>query len=76
MLEYDCDVDKCTIKVSKHFRNKYMRKLNWDMLDLREAIKSVYKVDRVGKKKYEVYTKQGSSKKLFLVITKKIIQYS
>ena len=66
----DYDIDSCSIISGKHFRNKYMRKWNWDMEDLREAIKDAYKVDKIGKKKYELYTKKGGSKKIiFAYIT-------
>ncbi len=68
MQEYD--IDKCSIDISKHFRNKYMRMWNWDMNDLREAIKNAYKVDKLGKNKYEIYTKSGDSKKLIFVYYK------
>ena len=67
MPEYGYNIDECTIEVSKHFRNKYMRKWNWDMFDLREAIKRAYKIDKVGKKKYEVYTKYNGQKKIIFV---------
>ena len=65
VIEYD--IDTCQIELSKHFRNDYMRKWNWDMYDLREAIKNAYKVDKLGKTKYEVYTKKGGSKKIIFV---------
>ena len=68
MPEYD--IDRCIIDVSKHFRNKYMRKWNWDMFDLREAIKKAYKIDKLGRKKYEVYTKQKGQKKIIFVCYK------
>jgi len=41
-----------------------MRKWNWDYADLREAIKNAYKVDKVGKKKYEVYVRKKGLKKI------------
>ena len=68
MIDYD--IDNCDIDVSKHFRNKYMRKWNWDMLDLRRAIKNAYKIDKLGKKKYEAYTDRNSSKKVIFVYYK------
>ena len=58
------DVDSCEISVSKHFKNTWMRKWNWDYADLREAIKNAYKVDKVGKKKYEVYVRKKGLKKI------------
>lgn len=68
MPEYD--IDKCVINASKHFRNDYMRKWGWDMFDLRDAIKDAYKVDKVGKIKYEVYTKKHGSKNIIFVYYK------
>ena len=64
------DIDNCIIDISKHFRNKYMRNWNWDVYDLREAIKNAYKVDKIGKTKYEVYTKNRGSKKIIFVYYK------
>lgn len=68
MQEYD--IDKCEIDVGKHFRNKDMRNWNWDMFDVRDAIKNAYKVDKVGKIKYEVFTKKSGSKKIISVYYK------
>lgn len=65
MPEYD--IDKCKIEPSKHFRNDYMRTWNWDMFDLREAIKNAYKIDKVGKRKYEAYIRKGGEKKIIFV---------
>jgi len=44
-----------------------MRKWNWNFIDLREAIKNAYKVEKVGKKKYEVYVEKKDSKKIIFV---------
>ena len=44
-----------------------MRKWNWDFIDLREAIKNAYKVEKVGKKKYEAYAEKKGSKKIIFV---------
>ena len=52
--------------MTKHFRNKYLKKWNWDMIDLRNAIKEAYQVDKVGKEKYEVYVRKNGSKKIIL----------
>ncbi len=68
MVEYD--IDNCKLETSKHFRNKYMRKWNWDMFNLREAIKGAYKIDKTGKTKYEVYTKGGGQRKIIFVYDK------
>ena len=59
--------DICKIEVSKHFRNKYMREWNWDYIDLKEAIKNAYKIDTVGKTKYEAYTNKKGGKKIIFV---------
>lgn len=61
------DIDACELDVSKHFRNKYMRKWNWDFVDLREAIKNAYSVQKAGKKKYETYVEKKGSKKIIFV---------
>jgi len=36
------------------------------MIDLRNAIKEAYQVDKVGKEKYEVYVRKNGSKKIIL----------
>ncbi len=42
--------------------------MDWDYIDLRDAIKNAYKTERVGKKKYEAYIrcKMGSRKIIFV----------
>lgn len=68
MKSYDAyDIDRCELDASKHFRNKYMRRWNWDFMDLREAIKNAYKVEKVGRKKYEAYVEKKGSKKIIFV---------
>jgi len=48
-----------------------MRSWDWDMHDLRRALSGAYKVAKVGKHKYEVYTRyragKGKSRKLIVV---------
>ena len=61
------DIETCEISVGKHFRNKYMRDWVWDMFDLRNAIKEAYKIEKVGKTKYEAYTRKSGSKKIIFV---------
>ena len=58
------------IKPSKHFRNTWLRKWDWDMRDLRIALQESYKIEKVGKYKYEAYTRyrSGKSKKIIFVI--------
>ena len=49
---------KCKLEASKHFRNKYMREWNWDYIELREALKTAYTIDKIGKTKfYELVNK-------------------
>ena len=61
------DIDTCKIELSKHFRNKYMRIWNQDTFDARDAIKEAYKVNKVGKHKYEAYTRKCGAKKVIFV---------
>lgn len=62
------DIECCSLEASKHFKNTWMRKWNWDYLDLRDAIRGAYKIEKVGKTKYEIYTREkGSSRKLVTV---------
>jgi hypothetical protein len=61
------DIDTCELEVSKHFRNKYMRRWNWDFIDLREAIRDADEVHKVGKKKYDAYLRKRGSKKIVFV---------
>ena len=66
-MSKDFDIDNCKIEASKHFTLKYMKRWNWDFNDLRDSIKSAYKIDKVGKKKYEAYIRKDGSKKLIFV---------
>jgi len=67
LMQYDFDIEKCKIDASKHFILKYMKRWNWDFNDLREAMKNAYKIDKVGKKKYEAYVRKDGSKKIIFV---------
>jgi len=60
-------IDEISIDVSKHFRNTWMRKWDWDQFDLREALRQAYNVSRVGKGKWEVFTRKRGEKKLVVV---------
>ncbi|MBI2650817.1 hypothetical protein HYX04_05925 [Candidatus Woesearchaeota archaeon] len=66
-MRKDFDIELCKIEASKHFMLKYMKKWNWDFHDLREAIKNAYKIDKVGRKKYEAYVRKNGSKKIIFV---------
>ena len=62
------------INLSKHFRNTWMRKWNWDMNYLRSALTETYKIDKVGNNKYEAYTKKGGKNRkiIFTIINDEI----
>lgn len=44
-----------------------MKVWGWDYHDLREALKEAYNIEKVGKKKYEIYTHKKGSKKIICV---------
>ena len=58
------------IKPSKHFRNTWMRKWDYDMNDLRAALQEAYKINKTGKIKYEAYTKHKfkKSRKIIFIV--------
>ena len=60
------DPDQVAIEPSKHFRNTKMRNWNWDVHDIRDAIREAKQVVRRGRTKLEVWTTKGGSKKLVL----------
>ena len=60
-------LDKCNLEASKHFKNTWMRKWNWDYQDLRDAITKAYKIEKIGKKKYEIYVRKKGEKKIITV---------
>ena len=56
------------IRPSKHFILTWMRKWDYDVDSLRSAIENAYRVEKVGKYKYEAYTKtKGKSRKLIFI---------
>jgi len=65
-LMNDYDIDKCRIDASKHFILKYMKRWNWDFNDLRDEIKNSYKIEKLGKRKYEAYIKDRVKKIIFV----------
>lgn len=57
-----------SIRPSKHFIMTWLRKWDWDTDTLRTAIEQAYRVEKVGKRKYESYTRaKGKSRKLIFV---------
>jgi len=56
------------IRPSRHFILSWMRKWDYDIDSLRNALENAYKIEKVGKCKYEAYTKtKGKSRKLILI---------
>ena len=55
------DFDK-PLRPSKHLRNTWMRRWGWDLHDHRKALREANRVNRVGRSKYEVYTRYGAGK--------------
>jgi len=56
------------IRPSKHFIVTWMRKWDYDIYSLRGALESAYKIEKVGKHKYEAYIRRkGKSRKLVLI---------
>jgi hypothetical protein len=60
------DVEEVHIEPSKHFRNLRMRKWDWDVHDLRDALREPVRVATRGPRKLEVWVSKGGSKKLVL----------
>jgi len=48
-----------------------MRKWDWDVHDLRRALKEAHRIDKIGRRKYELYTRygaqRGKSRKLIVI---------
>ncbi len=62
------DIDGYKIRPSKHFILTWMRKWDYDIDSLRSAIQNSYRIEKVGKYKYEAYTKaKGKSRKLIFI---------
>ena len=62
------DITNYKIRPSKHFISTWMRKWNYDIYSLINLIENAYKIDKVGKNKYESYTrsKEKSVKLIFI----------
>jgi len=61
------DIDKVHVYESKHFRNAWMRKWDWDQADVREGLRAAHRVSRVGKGKWEIFVRKKGHKKLVVV---------
>ena len=57
------NINEYKIRPSKHFALTWMRKWDYDIYSVRNALESAYKIEKVGKNKYEAYTKsrEGSN---------------
>lgn len=64
-MELDFNIKSCTINITKHFRTKYMEKWSMRQEQVRTAITEAYRVEKVGRHKYEAYFRSsGKSKKI------------
>ena len=62
------DISDYKIRPSKHFTLTWMRKWDYDIDSLRNALENAYKVDKAGKHKYEAYIRsKGKSRKLIFI---------
>lgn len=61
------NVSNVNLKATKHFVLRYMRLWGWDFHDLRDAIAEAYKIEKVGKEKFEVYVQKGGYKKIVTI---------
>ncbi len=61
------DVETVQISVSKHFAREYLRPWGWDFHQLRDAFRNAYKIEKVGKVKYELYVQKHGFKKIIAV---------
>ncbi|MBI2146441.1 hypothetical protein HYU22_03810 [Candidatus Woesearchaeota archaeon] len=62
------DYSSYTLRPSKHFVLSWMRKWDYDLFSLRSALEKAYKVEQVGRHKYEAYIRAGGkSRKLIFV---------
>lgn len=62
------DITGYRVRPSKHFVLGWMRKWDYDIVALKQKIENAYRVDKVGKNKYEVYFRaKGKSRKFILI---------
>ena len=62
------DYSSYTLRPSKHFVLSWMRKWDYDLFSLRSALEKAYKIEQVGKHKYEAYIRASEkSRKLIFV---------
>jgi hypothetical protein len=58
------DINHVNLVITKHFSRIYLSKWGWDYHLLREAIKDAYKIEKLGKVKYEIYIQKSGFKKI------------
>ncbi|MBS3177083.1 hypothetical protein J4457_07690 [Candidatus Woesearchaeota archaeon] len=63
------DITGFKIRPSKHFIAAWMRKWDYDIPGLKSFLENAYKIDKVGKNKYEAYA-HSSSKSRKLIFAK------
>ncbi|MBU2633977.1 MAG: hypothetical protein KJ674_01910 [Nanoarchaeota archaeon] len=62
------EIKEYQIRPSKYFVLTWMRKWDYDIYSLKNALEKAYKINKVGKNKYEAYIKnKGKSRKLIFV---------
>ena len=61
------NADKCKLEASKHFKNTWMRRWDWDYHDLRDAIRNAHKTIKIGKTKFEIYVRKKGENKIIAV---------
>ena len=62
------DFNGYRIRPTKHFALGWMRKWDWDVISLHAALERAYKIENVGRHKYEAYIKlKGKSRKIIFV---------
>ena len=62
------DTSGYRIRPSKHFILTWMRKWGYDQHELQRALENAYKIEKVGKHKYEAYFRaKGKSRKLIFI---------
>lgn len=62
------DISNYKIRPSKHFILTWMRKWDYDIYALRNALENAYNINKVGKYKYELYFRaKGKSRKLIFI---------
>ena len=62
------DINGYKIRPSKHFILTWMRKWDYNIDSLQSNLENAYKVEKVGKNKYEAYTKtKDKSRKLIFI---------